>query len=267
MAKKNKPLLKEGTVRRMMKLANMEALGNGFISEKYIPLEEEEVDEGTHKGQSKKTTQAARGAKKGDEAFINEQEDELEATEDELGAEDAFADEEGAEIDDLAAEEPEAEGEVTITDEEAQDIIDLADKLRDAVGDEGGGGGDEEEIEFEAEEEVEDVDLEEPGNRMYEQGTPPHEECAKRFPPGSLGHQRCMKKLQKKRRDQNEGLEDEAVDEAVDETALYEAALKGLQIDLVDDKAQQREAMLQEVKKRIYKRVVKRLLEGSKKKS
>ena len=33
--KNNKPLLQEGTIRRMMKLANMEALGNGFISEKY----------------------------------------------------------------------------------------------------------------------------------------------------------------------------------------------------------------------------------------
>ena len=42
MAKNNKPLLQEGTVRRMMKLANMEALGNGFISEKYTPLEEDE---------------------------------------------------------------------------------------------------------------------------------------------------------------------------------------------------------------------------------
>ena len=34
MAKNKKPLLNEGTVRRMMKLANMEALGDNFISEK-----------------------------------------------------------------------------------------------------------------------------------------------------------------------------------------------------------------------------------------
>ena len=38
MAKNKKPLLNEGTVRRMMKLANMEALGNGFITEKYSPF-------------------------------------------------------------------------------------------------------------------------------------------------------------------------------------------------------------------------------------
>lgn len=232
MAKNKKPLLQEGTVRRMMKLANMEALGNGFISEKYTPLEEDEAftakkekagqdkrkgaEERGAEGTKKKTSGTGRGEKKGDDAYANEaqainEEDELDATEDELGAEDDFADEEGDEIEDLEAEEPESE--VTITDEEAQDIIDLADKLRDAVGDDGGG---EEEVEFEAEEEI---DVEEPGTR-YEEG--------------------------------------------LEEDALYEAALKGLQIDLVDDKAQQKEAMLQEVKRRIYKRVVKRLLEGSK---
>jgi hydroxymethylpyrimidine pyrophosphatase-like HAD family hydrolase len=142
---------------------------------------------------------------------LNEQEDELEselhATEDELGAEDEIADEEGAEL----------EGEVTITDEEAQDIIDLADKLKDAVG----------EPEVEAEVEIEDempmggeaeeeIDLEEPGSRMYEE-------------------------------------------------ELYEAALKGLNIEMIDDKAEQRKALVQEAKKRIYERVIRRLLAESKK--
>jgi len=191
MAKNKKPLLQEGTVRRMMKLADMEALGNGFISEKYTPLEEE-------------------------------QEDELEATEDELGAEDEFADEEGDEIADLEvdadADVDAGVGEVTITDEEAQDIIDLADKLKGAVGEEPEG-----DIEIEAQEEI---DLEEP-------------------------------------------ISDDMPDvdeENVNEDALYEAALKGLQIDLINDKKEQKQARLQEAKKRIYKRVVKRLLEGSKKK-
>ena len=208
----------------MMKLANMEALGNGFISEKYTPLEEEELEE----------KKQPYGGNKGDESrskrdFMeddtNEQkeplqeeglEDELDATEDELGAEDAFADEEGDELDDLGAEEP---SEVTITDEEAQDIIDLADKLKGAVGDEPADDG-----EFEAEEEI---DLEEPASRSYE----------------------------------------ESVDEeSIDEDALYEAALKGLQIDLINDKKEQQEAKLQEAKRRVYKRVVKRLLEKNKKK-
>jgi hypothetical protein len=214
MAKNKKPLLKEGTIRRMMKLADMEALGNGFISEKYTPLEEEEIEE----------KKQPYGGNKGDAArskpdYMQEQ-DELEATEDELGAEDEFADEEGGEIADLEADADvdAGVGEVTITDEEAQDIIDLADKLKGAVGEEPEG-----DIEIEAEEEI---DLEEP-------------------------------------------ISDDTLDldeENVDEDALYEAALKGLQIDLINDKKEQKQARLQEAKKRIYKRVVKRLLEKNKKK-
>ena len=46
---------------------------------------------------------------------------------------------------------------------------------------------------------------------------------------------------------------------------LYEAALKGLNIDIVDDKAEQCKALVQEVKKRIYERVIRRLLSESKK--
>jgi len=212
MAKNKKPLLNEGTVRRMMKLANMEALGNGFISEKYTPLEEEEVDEGTKKGQPKMTTQSARGAKKGDEAFVNEQEDEL----------DVEAEEEVEDVDmeaELDVEEPpaEMEGEITITDEEAQDIIDLAAKLEDAVG--GGDAASEEEVGMEMDMEM-----------------------------GPEGEEMDM------------GAEEE---ELPMQEGLYEAALQGLNIDLVDDKAQRRKAVVQEVKKRIYERVVNRLIKES----
>ena len=93
----------------------------------------------------------------------------------------------------------------------------MADKLKDAVG----------EPEVEAEVEIEDempmgleaeeeIDIEEPGNRMYEE-------------------------------------------------ELYEAALKGLNIEMIDDKAEQRKALVQEAKKRIYERVIRRLLAESKK--
>jgi len=211
MAKNKKPLLKEGTVRRMMKLANMEALGNGFISEKYTPLDEEcHPDDHQCQANEEGGTGRVKGLTR--EESVHEQEEgeleaELGATEDELGKEDAIADEEGAEL----------EGEVTITDEEAQDIIDLADKLKDAVGEP------EVEAEVEIEDEIpmgfeaeEEIDLEEPGNRMYEE-------------------------------------------------ELYEAALKGLNIDIVDDKAEQRKALVQEAKKRIYERVIRRLLAESKK--
>ena len=172
-----------------------------------------------HLVRAKKKPPAAQNAapKRGDEAYKNEslfaEEDEgaeLEATEDELGAEDKFADEEGDEISDLEAE---TEGEVTITDEEAQDIIALADKLRDAVGGEEAAP---EEVEMEMGEE--EVDIEEPGNR------------------------------------------------GVYEEELYEAALKGLDIELTNDDVQRQQALLQEAKKRIYERVVKRLLQENKKK-
>ena len=49
------------------------------------------------------------------------------------------------------------------------------------------------------------------------------------------------------------------------EEELYEAALKGLEIELVDDKVEQRKALVQEAKKRIYERVVRRLIAESKK--
>ena len=226
MANKKKPLLNEGTVRRMMKLANMDSLGDNFISEKKYewhkgdeskshPGDHDEGESSGDEGARGDTDYAGKGMRKGDESdtgrgkdFVKEEEDleaELHATEDELGAEDEVADEEAAEL----------ESEVTITDEEAQDIIDLADKLKGAV------GGEEE---VEAEEEVE---MEGPGDEM------------------------------------EMGAEEEVIDEPGNrmyEEELYEAALKGLGIDLVDDKAQQAQALLQEVKSRIYKRVVNRLL-------
>ena len=49
------------------------------------------------------------------------------------------------------------------------------------------------------------------------------------------------------------------------EEELYEAALRGLDIEVVDDKAEQREALMNEAKARIYERVIKRLLKESKK--
>jgi len=238
MAKKQKPLLQEGTVRRMMKLANMEALGDGFISNRYSTLQEgnpfggdkEDRKEGgkytgerddtqeqedkadDEKPTSKKGKERRKKAGLEENLYEQEEEEELEmGAEEEVDVEEMPGEEEGGE---------ELEGEVTITDEEAQDIIDLADKLRDAVGGEEEGEeapeepipGEEEELEMGAEEEV---GLEEPGNRMYEE-------------------------------------------------ELFEAALRGLDIDLVDDQAQRRQALIQEVKGRIYKRVVSRLLKENK---
>ena len=151
--KPNKSLLNEATIRRMMKLASVDSLTDSFISNKYAPLAEKqgykaEEDESLsmrtgpesdHK-QSMKARRDDSYGKFGDrdeehrDVSLEEESDmekELDATEDELGAEDREADDEGAELDALES----GEGEVSITDEEAQDIIDLADKLRAATGD------------------------------------------------------------------------------------------------------------------------------------
>jgi len=217
MAKNKKALLNEGTVRRMMKLANMDALGDGFITERF-GVEEDQ-------GFNNPANPRSRYMQEQDEEEAGLDlgaEEEVETPE---GAEGAEGDE-GAEMDvdmEMDTEGEEMEGEVTITDDEAQDIIALADKLRGAVE---GTPEEEEEVDVEAElegpegemdfGEEEELDLEEPGNRgMYEE-------------------------------------------------ELYEAALKGLEINIVDDKAQKRQALVKEVKSRIYKRVVERLLKESK---
>jgi hypothetical protein len=217
----------------MMKLANMEALGDNFISEKKyewhkgddsktLEGEKDDGDSAGDKGARGDTDYAGKGMRKGDKSdtgrgkdFVKEEEDlesKLDATEDELSDMDSEAD---RERDEIEADDAEMEGEVTITDEEAQDIIDLADKLKGAVGDDGGDMEAEMPMDLDIEAE-EEIDIEEPGSRMYEE-------------------------------------------------ELYEAALKGLNIDVVDDKAEQRKALVQEAKKRIYERVVRRLIAESKK--
>jgi hypothetical protein len=201
MAKKNKkPLLNEGTVRRMFKLANIEALGDGFISERYSQFEEEGpvVEEDEPEAEEIETT---------------ELETDVDLSEP---------------LDEPAPEE--AEDEVVISSEEAQDIIaqaetmsSLADKLRDAVGEEelGEPEADLEMTDFAPEEETESFEEEEEvvGSRSmtYEENKD-----------------------------------------------LYEAALKGLNIELVDD-TKKSQATLNEIKSRIYKRVISRLLKETKK--
>ena len=197
--KTNKPLLNEGTVRRMMKLAEIDSLSSEFVTRNYVAEEEENLEES-------------------EEVVAEEEEMEAEMDVEEEGPMDAEDVEKEDEEEEKAEE---ADEEVSITDEEAQDIIDLADKLKAAME----GGADEEEGEEEVDmdmdmggEEAEmDMDMEEPGMRDM--------------------------------------MEEE----------LYEAALRGLDIEVVDDKAEQREALMNEAKARIYERVIKRLLKESKK--
>lgn len=108
----NKTLLNESQVRQFMKLAKLEPLASGFV-EGLTGRTADEMEE-SH-GRSPGEGAAGRGHS--DQNSRNEgmgmyRDDDLEATEDELGKEDDIADEEGDEIDDLeadlGAEAPEA---------------------------------------------------------------------------------------------------------------------------------------------------------------
>ena len=164
-------LLKEATVRRFMKLASIGPLSDGFVNEGWGEKEDEykrEDDDGVEK---------KAGDVGGRYKDYMKEEDELEATEDELGAEDSLADKGGAEIVDLEAD-PGAE-EAVGSDVSEEDVVDivatiataLEDKYGIAVDVEGGAeeaemgadidmGGDETEAEVDMDVDGDEFDVE-----------------------------------------------------------------------------------------------------------
>lgn len=246
MSKNKNTLLNENTIRRMMKLASVDALSDSFISTKYTSLAEKQqgyadkedermgMEDGPEKdkkvsmkgrrddkyGKWDKRDQEDREDARNLEEEVNENEEEekeLDATEDELSDMDSEAD---RERDELEADDAAMEDEVTLTDDEARDIIALADKLRSAMGDEEDAG---EEVEM-----AMDIDA---GDEEMEMGAEMEEEPGMRY------------------------------DMKEEEDNLYEAALSNLDIDIVEEK----EVQLENLKKEIYKKVVSRLLKESKK--
>jgi len=175
--KKSKSLLNEATVRRMMKLADIPGLSESFFSEEWSgkkddrhpggPYTHEKV--GTQEDEDKVSYEdptSAAGEERRKAAGLEEadEEDELDATEGELGKEDDIADEEGAELDAEASG-----GDAEITPEAAQAIVDLAAQLEASGALEGGEEeveaevemsdvGGEEEVEIEGEEEIEELE-------------------------------------------------------------------------------------------------------------
>ena len=117
MSKKN--LLNETTVRRFMKLAEIEPLTGGFISEQF-PSEAEELEE------AGLTAPAYQDDDEWEDEAVPETGEELEM--------DVELDDE-PEMDIEAEEEVEVgePGELTLTDEEAEVFLKLADKVRDAM--------------------------------------------------------------------------------------------------------------------------------------
>jgi hypothetical protein len=178
--KKSKSLLNEATVRRMMKLADIPELSESFFSETTKgertaddelayedPSKGERITQGDTVGE-KAYVGPSKGEKKegGGLAYMQEEDEEEDALEDELGAEDHIADEEADELDAEASE-----GDAEITPEAAQAIVDLAAQLEASGALEGGEEvvdaeaevemsdvGGEEEVEIEGEEEIEELE-------------------------------------------------------------------------------------------------------------
>mgnify|MGYP003133367644 CR=1 FL=1 len=155
-------LLKEAQIRRFMKLANIDALTDNFIVEdKPYTAKKEEPGEDKRKGAEKRGAEGTLAKTPGHEGHEtksgdvgggkygkgghykdyemneeSEEESELHATEDELGAEDHEADAEGDEIADLEADlgAEEAMG-GDVSEEDVVDIVaTIADALEDKYG-------------------------------------------------------------------------------------------------------------------------------------
>ena len=135
---KKKGLLEEGTIRRFMKLAEIEPLSENFFDSKEELEEENEIEE-----------------EKLEEAPVYE--DDMEADMDPPAPEEASLE---ADVEVEAEPEEEAAGdEVMLSDEDAQVLIDLADKLRAA-------GAGAEEAEAEVEDEIGDEEMAPPADDL-----------------------------------------------------------------------------------------------------
>jgi len=113
-------LLKENTIRRFMKLANVGPLSDNFISEmgmKNPGEEEDDLEEGVYKEE--------------DEETLEEQEEEEEMDLD-MGEEEPLADDDIEMVDDEAPSEL-GSADISLTEEEAQLLIDLGERLGAAM--------------------------------------------------------------------------------------------------------------------------------------
>lgn len=118
---KKKTLLEEGTVRRFMKLANMEAIGSNFVNETYAMADDDdEMKYDDAMEEAMPPMQDDEMAPEGDEEMLDV---DLEADEEMPEAP------EGEEMD-MDAEDM---GELTLTDEEAEVFLKVADKVRAAM--------------------------------------------------------------------------------------------------------------------------------------
>ncbi len=152
-----KTLLEEGTIRRFMKLANMGALGTGFVNEMYGKMKddkeeldekrrkkEDDLEEGKRKDDDKLDEEVdieemMHGGKMADDDTKDDEkkmEEDVDIEEEMHGG--AMADDMEMDLD-VKDEEEEMDmdagdmGELTLTDEEAEVFLKVADKVRAAM--------------------------------------------------------------------------------------------------------------------------------------
>ena len=186
MGTKNNNLLKENTIRRFMKLANVQSLTDNFISEN---LEEEETNEQMGQvtrgdGPAKPIDPPMKSGKKGDDEDDGQLEEQMDMDEepemdmDEEPEMDMGEEPEMDMGDDMGDEEPGA-ADISLTEEEAELLISLGERLSQAMEDELGGEEDdmgmdddmdmEDDLEGDmGEDPAADLEDEEPGMGIYE---------------------------------------------------------------------------------------------------
>lgn len=120
-------LLAENTIRRFMKLANVDTMTNNFVTEMYGSKQEDDKDVKTEEVDETNEETVTEE----EEADLNE---EIDALQEEEELEDEPAAEEEMEME-LGAEEPEmGAADMSLTEEEASLLIDLGKRLEEAMG-------------------------------------------------------------------------------------------------------------------------------------
>ena len=127
----DKKLLAENTVRRFMKLANVDTLTDNFVAEAY-KKEEDQMEEAAE------TTEDV--VEEELELYEQEGDDEEEMPEEEEGPEDEMPEDEPPEELDMD-DETMGEADISLTEEEAQLLIDLGERLKEAIGADMGDAG------------------------------------------------------------------------------------------------------------------------------
>lgn len=146
-------LLKENTIRRFMKLANVDTFTDSFIGSLVTESEKENTEDDTTTEEATDTIEEQEAPEEPEMDMGDEPEPEMDM-----------------DMDMDAEDEPEmGAADISLTEEEAQLLIDLGERLKEAMGDD---MGEEEEDELEDMPMDDDLGAEEPGDEMEDEPAP-----------------------------------------------------------------------------------------------